>query len=495
MRYGDHPSTAALLALVAGASAFGACADGAGHAATLEVVADLRAYCGEGAAKGLPEVRLERVTTAVPWPRGLVVVDGELIVLARGRHRRAGGVDASIEDHSGSLFRVDTSVAEPVSAGGTAGPAVMDNAQVLVGPDPDVFHLYDPGGGPPVDATLLDRPYCTLAFDPASACYFICGYSGVDLPGARFRKNATDSIHRFDTRDGSWHAVEMHDAAVVPEDLERYVVPNNHYPHHDPAEGPAPHGWLNGPNGAEVVGEYLYAVGKDNHLLVQYDLAGIRRDPGAGPPDSRPLLDAGVDVRLGGEVRTIRALGPSAVAARDGFLYLGYRTSSLVLRFPIDRRGDLLRPVVGELIAVFSPWDVEAGKSADLVDIAFDPEGRLYVSCAQRGRVWCVGAPDPSRPFDGVDVVPGDWLPRSRLPEGWEPEHWEVEGRPQPAGGDGAEPTRNRPFIDLPELTGNPVARVGNIAFDGEGTLYLCSGNYDSGTRLAGVIYRAVRVQ
>ena len=33
---------------------------------------------------------------------------------------------------------------------------------------------------------------------------------------------------------------------------------------------------------------------------------------------------------------------------------------------------------------------------------------------------------------------------------------------------------------------------VAGIVFDAEGNLYLCSGNYENGTRIAGVVYRAV---
>ena len=40
----------------------------------------------EEAAPVARPVHLERISTAVPWPRGLAYVDGELIVLARGRH-------------------------------------------------------------------------------------------------------------------------------------------------------------------------------------------------------------------------------------------------------------------------------------------------------------------------------------------------------------------------------------------------------------------------
>ena len=92
-------------------------------------------------------VRLERITTAVPWPRGLVVRGDELIVLARGRHRNAGGIDPRIEDFSGSLLAVDPEIAEPVVHGREAGEAVKRNARVFAGPSGPPFLLYDRSRG------------------------------------------------------------------------------------------------------------------------------------------------------------------------------------------------------------------------------------------------------------------------------------------------------------------------------------------------------------
>ena len=59
-----------------------------------ERVEGFRELLGEQRTQALSVVLLERITTAVPWPRGLVARDGELVVLARGRHRNAGGLDA-----------------------------------------------------------------------------------------------------------------------------------------------------------------------------------------------------------------------------------------------------------------------------------------------------------------------------------------------------------------------------------------------------------------
>jgi len=454
-----------------GATSSGAVPDEVAQRASarMERTADFRIHAGPaGTTEGVAAVLLERVTTAVPWPRGLVVVGDQLVVLARGRHRSAGGIDPNVDDRCGSLFVVDPDVFEPVIRSEEAGFLVRGNARMLVEPTGAPFRLYDPGEGAPLEANEIDRPYCTLAYDPVSENFFICGYSGVDLPGKRFRKNASDSILRFDMREQAWYVVEQHDPDSVPAKDLGYVVPNQYYPHHDPAKNAAPHGWLNGPDGAVVCGDYLYAAGKDNHTVARYRLSAIRASAAAGPPPSEKVLGRELLARLEGRgsvPRRIEALGASALEAHDGYLYLGFRTSSIVLRFPVDDDGTLIDDPeagepVGELIAVFEPWNPETKRSANLIDMAFDAGGRLYVACAQQGRVWNVGRPDPGHVFDGVDV--------------------------------GDSPTANQPYVDLRQLTSNPRARVGNIAFDEDDRLYICSGNYDSGTELAGVVYRAV---
>ena len=402
-------------------------------------------------------IQLERISSAVPWPRGMVFLDGELLVLARGRHRSAGGCDPAVEDHSGSLFAVNRDVAEQVVRGTIASEPVQQNARLFVEPDADVFRVWD-RDVPPLESPHMDRPYCTLAFDPTSRNLFVCGFSGVDLPERQFRKNATDSIHRYDLRTGRWYPVEMHDASVVPADELGYTVPNQYYPHHDPETNAAPHGFVNGPDGCEAVGQFLYSAGKDNHVLVQYDLAGIQADPDAGPPESRIVFREWLDVRAkdssgSGETRRIRAMGPSALAAHDGYLYVGFRTSSFVVRFPLETNGDVKQPLVGEAVAQFEPYDADKRHSADLMDLAFNSKGELFVACASSGRVWKIGVPDPDRVFDGRDDLG----------------------------------TKNQPFVDLRALTDNPKAKCGNIVFDEQDHLYICSGNYDSGTRIAGV--------
>ncbi|MCO5166349.1 MAG: hypothetical protein M9894_08295 [Planctomycetes bacterium] len=395
-------------------------------------------------------LRLERVTTAVPWPRGLAFLDdGRLVVLARGRHRRAGGPDPRIADRAGSLFLVDPEVAEP--ARGPAGDAVAKNARLLAAPTAPPFRLWDPAT-PPGDDALMDRPYCTLAWDPASRNLFVCAFSGVDGADGAFRKNATDALFRHDLRTGRWAVVEQHRPDVVPLAALGPDVSSEHYPHHDPARSPPPHGWLNGPDGCAVAGEFLYAVAKDNSVLAQYDLAALRRDPDAPPPPSRVVLGDEVVLRDGSR---LRVEGHSALAVGEGWLYVGFRTTSQVIRLPLDGRGDLVRPVVGELIARFAPWDPAARRSDDLMDLALAPDGALFVATARTGRVWRV-VPDPARPFEARGAAP--WL-------------------------------------DLRALTGDPAARVGNIAFDARGRLYVCSGSYAGGDGTAGVVYRVTEVE
>jgi hypothetical protein len=403
-------------------------------------------------------VIVERVTAGVPWPRGLAFVDGTLVVLARGRHRNAGGIDPAVPDRCGTLLAVDPRIAEPVIAGEPASERCRENAVVFAEPDASVFQLYD-RDTPLIDNVAIDRPYCTLVYDARSRNLFVCGFSGVDMPGALFRKNAADSIHRFDLRTNRWYPVELHAHAVVPAAALSQVVPNQYYPHHDPQDHAPPHGWLNGPDACGVAGDFLYAAGKDNHVVAQYELTEIRARPDAAPPRSRPALGPRVKIRLPDRTeKTIEALGPSALAAHGGHLYVGYRTSSIVLRFAIDDRGDLVAPAIGELVAVFEPWDPEGKRSADLIDIAFNSKGELFVSCAKRARIWNTGVPDPTAPFLGDD--------RS--------------GRS----------TTAPPWIDAAELTGSK-AGVGNLLFDDRDRLYFCVGNYDHGKTLAGAVYRA----
>lgn len=407
-----------------------------------------------------PTVQLERVTTAVPWGRGLAMVDGELIVLSRGRHRSDGGVSQEIVDAAGTLWRVDVSVAEPVIPGQPAGEAVRANAEVFAPPVSPPFHLYA-HDRPPVEDTRMDRPYCTLAFDAESRNLFICAYAGAELETG-FRKHATDAVFRYDLRDGTWRVVEQHDPAGTPAEALGAVISNAYYPHHDPASNRPPHGWLNGPDGCTPAGKFLYVPAKDNHVVVQYDLDAIRADPAAPPPDSRPILDPRLIVSWPGGEREMELLGPSAVGAHGGYLYIGYRTSSVVVRVPLDAEGEIVRRgdgrIVAELIAVFEPWDPETKRSGNLFDLTLSPGGELFVSMGTEGKVWRF-RPDPARPFYGDDH----------------------SGRTTTAA----------PFLDLSALSGKPTG-CNNVLVSADGYLYVSTRNNDAGEGpWRGTVYRA----
>lgn len=408
----------------------------------------------------LPAVRLERLDAGIPWPRGIAFVDEQFIVLARGRHRSFGGPAQDFEDHAGRLYWVDPNVYDVFEPGQVPSQRVRDNQRVLADPDPEVVHVYD-RATTPLEDRWMNRPYCALVFDPISRNVFICAFAGVDLgesPG--FRKNATDAIYRFDLRTQRWHVVELHRDDVVPDDARTAVIPNQYYPHHDPAKNPAPHGWLNGPNSAAVAGRWLYATGKDNHTLARYDLTEIRANPEAGPPHSEFVLGQVVRARVLGVEQDVTLWGHSGLASDGRWLYLGTRTNSIVLRFPLTEDGSLIEPVVGELVAEFEPWTAESRRSADLWEMEVDPFGRLLVSNSRMGRVWRFH-PDPMRPFDGNDF------------------------RSDP-------PTPNRPLVDLPALTGIRNARVSNMTFDAQGRLVFCATMTEDFKGSAGAVFRVI---
>lgn len=410
----------------------------------------------------LPTVRLERLSAGIPWPRGIALVDDQFVVLARGRHRNYGGPDQAYEDYAARLYTVDPSIAEVYEPGRAPSEAMLANARVLAEPDPTVVNVFDRSKAP-LENVLMNRPYCTLAYDGPSRNLIFCAYSGVDMTEKpHFRKNATDALYRYDLRNEHWGIVELHAAAAVPESELGAWISNEYYPHHDPLENSPPHGLLNGPNGCTVAGKWLYAVGKDNHTLARYDLSEIRRDPHAPAPASEVVLGEEARVRIEGELRTIPIQGHSAVAARDGWLYVAFRTTNIVLRFPIDAEGNTLQPMVGELIAEFEPFDPVAGRGADLWDLALDAQGRLYVSASREGRVWRI-EPDPAHPFDGNDK------------------------RAEPK-------TPNRPYLDMPAFTGVKNARISNLAFDAQDRLVFCVTMTEESLPHAGGIFRVVEV-
>jgi hypothetical protein len=412
--------------------------------------------------QSLPEVKIERVTSVVPWPRGIAWVDGKLAVVARGRHRNYGGPAAEVQDRESTIFEIDPNIREPYVAGQLPSDRVANNGRVLAEPDPAVVPLYDRSIAP-LDNWLMSRPFCTMVFDQPSRNLIFCGYSGVDLSGKdggpSFRKNATDALVRFDLRTKRWGLVEMHRANSVPRAEQGAWISNVYYPHHDPARNQPPHGFLNGPNGCAVVGDWLYAVGKDNHTLARYDLRPIRRNPSAGPPPAEVVLTETIDVRIDGKVRPIRMQGHSAVTSHGKWLYVASRTSSIVIRFPIDARGNPVRPIVAELIAEFEPYSTEKKRSADLWEMIASDDGELFLTTSREGMLWRL-RPDPSVPFDG----------NSARKES---------------------PTPNRPWIDIKAVTGNKRAGISNITFGPDGSLYFCMTMPEEGRELAGAVMRA----
>jgi hypothetical protein len=419
--------------------------------------------CERASPPAAETVVLERVSTAVPWPRGLAFVEGRLIALARGIHRSAGGPNPEIEDLAGHLFEIDPNVAEPVVKGQEAGGAVRKNGRVFAEPAEPPFHLWN-RRLPSTNDTRTDRPYCAIGFDPESRNMFICAFSGIDrggkdYAGQSFRKNPTDGVFRYDLRTQKWHVVDAHRHDSVPEAELQPAIRNEFYPHHDPSKNPPPHGMANGPDDATVCGRFLYVAAKDNSALIQYDLDAIRSSPDAPPPPGRyifrranPQDDPCVQVE-GHDSMYVE--GTCALAAHGGYLYVAFRTTSQILRFPITGDGDLVRPLQGQYIAQFDRYDPEKkGGSADIYDIGFNSRGELFVAASNTGAFWRI-RPDPSRVFDGRTG------------------------------------TSEVPYVNLRELTDHPDAKVGDFTFDAEDNLYLCSGNKDVNEgNLRGTIYR-----
>lgn len=385
---------------------------------------------------------VERISTRVPFPRGLEIVDGELYVLCRGRSREAGGASTSVADEAGSIYRVDPTISEPANAA-EISPQVRDNGALLAAPTAPPFRLFDSKVARPTDDRVTDRPYCTLRYHDATKSFYICAFSGIDKSdkdASTFSKNLSDAILRFDLRTSSWHEVERHD-----------IEKGGLYPHHDPQLAKPPHGWLNGPDNCLAVGDQLYAVSKDNSMLVRYDLSAVARDPNAGPPPSEVVFGTEVDVR-GVGVQSFH--GHSALAHQSGWLYVGFRTSSEIVRVALGDDGIVEQPLRAELVARFDPYDRKTRKSANITDIAFDRAGRLHVLSAKPSRVYRF-VPDPARPFDGRT-------------------------------GSGA-----KPWVDLGELVGRKDMKSENILIDAEGRLYIPAADpYDFEHGSSGTIYR-----
>ncbi|MFO0983161.1 MAG: hypothetical protein U1E76_15760 [Planctomycetota bacterium] len=385
---------------------------------------------------------LERITTRVPFPRGLALVNDKLFVLSRGRVRESGGVSRDVLDQAGTIWEVDPLIGQPLH--GRPSEAVRANGRTFAVPTEPPFRLWDRNAEPPTADRRTDRPYCSLRYHEPTHSFYLCAFSGIDKPERKgenpFSKNLSDAVLRYDTRTAKWYEVERHD-----------IEAGGSYPHHDPAAAPPPHGWLNGPDNCLAVNDSLYVVAKDNSVLVRYDLSRLVADPEAQPPPSQLVLDENIElVGLGAQ----RLLGHSMLAEHDGYLYIGYRTSSVIVRIKLDERGLPVRPITGELVARFAPYDATTRTSANLTDMVFDRQGNLYVVSAKPSRVHRF-RPDPDHVYDARDRSRAAWL-------------------------------------DLAALTGNAEMKSENVLVDAEGRVYVTSGDaYDFQSGAGGVVYRA----
>jgi len=385
---------------------------------------------------------IERITTKPPFPRGLQLVDGKLYVLCRGRVREYGGVSAEVEDQAGTLYVVDPGVSELFS-GAEPGDAVRENGTVLALPSAPPFRLWDRSAAPATRDRETDRPYCGLTYHAGTQSFYICAFSGVDKPEVKgqstFSKNLTDAILRYDLRTSKWYEVERHD-----------IEKGGLYPHQDPARGKPPHGWLNGPDNCLAVGDSLYAVSKDNSLLVRYDLTALRQDPEAGAPPSEFVLGQEATLRKG---EKIRLEGHSALGFHGGWLYLATRTSSHVVRLKLDETLLPVKPLVVELLARFDAYDPETKKSTNLTDMTIDRQGNVYLVSAKPSSIYRF-TPDPKNVYDA-------------------------------RGG------KQKPYFNLAELTGNAQMKSENALVDEQGRVYVTSGDayaYQGGA--GGVVWR-----
>ncbi len=383
---------------------------------------------------------VERVTTVVPFPRGLEMIEDHLYVLGRGRVRGAGGVTADIDDKAGYLFPVNPDLAEPLS--GDVGHLIANDGEIFAEPSDPPFRLWNRDSAPPWTDRETDRPYCVLRFHEPTQSFYICAFSGVDKPGdfkgRNFSKNLTDGILRYDLRTKSWHEVERHD-----------IEAGGVYPHHDPASNPPPHGWLNGPNNILPVGNSLYAVAKDNSVLARYDLSALVDDPNAGAAPGEVLQSGAIRTTNAGD---IQLRGHSALAAHGDWLYVATRTSGHIIRLKLTGE-HVVTPLVAELVARVDPWNPETRHSADVTDMTFDDSGRLYLVSAKPSRVYRF-APDPERIFDARDG-------------------------------------REKPWMDFAALTNNPSMKSENIFIDENQRLFVTSGDgYDFQYGASGTVYR-----
>jgi hypothetical protein len=411
-----------------------------------------------------PATIVQRVTTAVPWPRGAVWNDGKLWILARGVHRSAGGPNPDIQDLAGNIFEVDPNIHEPVEKGVAPSDAVRTNGRVIAEATSPPFRLWT-RQMPVTSDTLTDRPYAGLLHDPISQSLFVICFSGIDIEAEpRFRKNATDAVHRFSLKTGKWYPFESHDHTRVPVESLGKTVAVDTYPHHDPAKNAPPHGLANGPCGGWIVGRYLYITAKDNSALIQYDLDEVRKNPDAGAANGRyvfhrasPKDDPFLRTKSHG---MMYVEGPGAVTTFGDQMYVAFRTTSQVVRFPITKDGDVVRPIVAEYLAQFDPYEKDGEgytTTPDFFDMRADSTGRIFLSCNQQGAIWEIPT-DPSRFLDA------------------------------------RKGTKAQPYVNLRKLTPHERSTAGNFVFDPNDNLYICTGNKDLPEgNIRGAVYRVPR--
>ncbi len=361
--------------------------------------------------------------------------------------RGAGGVSSDVEDLAGTIFKVDQDVQQSAEDP-EVSTEVKENGDVFAVPASPPFELWDTSSVPPESDRYTDRPYCVLRWHEASKSFYICAFSGVDMPRTEgkkrsFSKNLTDAILRFDTRTMKWSEVERHD-----------IQAGGNYPHHDPALYEPPHGWLNGPDNLLPIGNWLYTVAKDNSILVRYDLSVYIDNPEAGYAPSEPLLGALIETRNAG---WIELKGHSALAHRGEWLYIASRTSSHIIRMEVDNSGNPAVPPNIELVALFDPYAGYDAPSADITDMDFDSKGRLYIVNAQPSRVHRF-FPDSENIYDARN---------------------------------GSE----KPWINFAHETRNPRMKSENILIDSDNVLYITTGDgYDFQYGAAGTVYK-VRIE
>src|SRR5690606_10414558 len=211
---------------------------------------------GESPPEASPTVTVERVTTRVYFPRGLAKAGEDLYVLSRGRVREYGGVSGDIDDQAGTIYKVDPTITQPISEAPT--DAVKNNGEVVALPTAPPFRLFDRTVKEATEDRVTDRPYCGLRYHAHTQSFYICAFSGIDKVAKKkgdrtFSKSLTDGLLRYDSRTKKGYEGQRHDNEA-----------GGNYPHHDPASNPRPRGWLNGPDNLLPVGNYLYAVAKDN---------------------------------------------------------------------------------------------------------------------------------------------------------------------------------------------------------------------------------------